>query len=216
MQVGFERCDSHCHLSVQTHKCVTLGKKYIHALFHSQHIASSAVAWRNVSHALGTSSRAFLVLSSVSLIHSFLFLALGESCTQCYCALLLIYFISPHSSFQQSSQSVLSHSLTQKQDKSRDRWKRQLQNVFISFWEPCTKDRQRVLIQTHEEQHLIKSSWVSHGGSLQELGPDKVPMVCGVQEWAGHGSAAVQSLWRLCKQWHLLCSSLWLRKGVPF
>lgn len=40
---------------------------YIHALFHSQHIPGSAAAWRNMSHALGTSCRVFLVLSSVFL-----------------------------------------------------------------------------------------------------------------------------------------------------
>lgn len=57
----------------------------IHAVFHSQHIPSSAAAWRNMSHALGTSSRAFLELSSVSLIQSFPFFAVVESCTQCHC-----------------------------------------------------------------------------------------------------------------------------------
>lgn len=65
----------------------------IHALFHSQHIPSSAAAWRNMSHTLDTSSRVFLVLSSVSWIQSFPFLALGESCTQCYCGAFDLFHI---------------------------------------------------------------------------------------------------------------------------
>lgn len=52
-------------------------------------------------------------------------------------------------------------------------------------------------------------------GASKNLAQTKDPMVCGVQEWTGHGPAAAQSLWRLCKQWHLLPSSLWLREGVP-
>lgn len=62
-------------------------------LFHSQHIPGSAAAWRNMSHALGTSCRVFLVLSSVSLIQSFPFLALGESCTKCYCGVPDVFHI---------------------------------------------------------------------------------------------------------------------------
>lgn len=157
-------------ICLNTDEYITLGKKCracIHALCHSLHIPSSAAVWRNMSHAFDTSSRLFLVLGC------FLDPVLSFACSRWILHLVLLWCfwcISYLCSLRSNSNQKASFPTPLL--KSRDRWKKQLQKIFLSFWEQCTKDRLRVLIQTHEEQHLVKLESF-HGESLQELGTDR-------------------------------------------